>query len=89
MSISKPQTKQLLEDLIFTGDRAENWVQDVWSLSATLGESAASLVDVFELVLDLLDDSQRQNLLQKIYQEHREVLQETNLLDRWQETLKE
>lgn len=81
------EAKQLLEDLIFTGDRAENWVQDVWGLSSTLGESAATLVDVFELLLEILDEPQRQNLLQTIYDRHQEVLKDADLLDRWEHYL--
>lgn len=88
MGISQTAAKQLLEDLIFSDDRADEWVQDVWSLSSTLGESAARLVDVFDLVLGLLNDRQREDLLQKIYRDHREVLEDADLLDRWQEMLK-
>lgn len=88
LSINQTEAKQLLEDLIFRGDRADEWVQDVWSLSSTLGESAASLVDVFNLVLSILNDTQREELLQKIYCDHPEVLDDADLLDRWQEMLK-
>lgn len=88
MGISQTEAKQLLEDLIFRGDVADEWVQDVWSLSSTLGESAARLVDVFNLVLSILNDTQREDLLQKIYRDHPDVLEEADLLDRWQEMLK-
>jgi hypothetical protein len=88
LGITQIQTQQLLENLIFIDDRPEDWVQDVWALSPTLGESAASLVDVFELLLGMLNDRQREELLRKIYNNHEEVLKEANLLDRWQQTLK-
>jgi hypothetical protein len=87
LGITQTQAKQLLEDLIFTGDRPGDWIQDVWMLSPTLGESAASLVDVFDLLLGMLDDLQREELLQKIYDNHQEVLQESDLLEQWQQTL--
>ena len=88
MGIRQTEAKQLLEALIFSDDRTDEWVQDVWSLSSTLGESAARLVDVFEIVLGLLNDRQREDLLQTIYRDHREVLEDADLLDRWQEMLK-
>jgi hypothetical protein len=87
VSITPIQTKELLDGLIFTGDQPRDWVQDVWSLSPTLGESAASLVDVFDLLLEMLNDTQREELLQKIHQNHQEVLQEANLLEKWQQIL--
>ncbi|MGB3236741.1 MAG: hypothetical protein WBB29_00500 [Geitlerinemataceae cyanobacterium] len=87
MDITQEQTKELLIDLIFTGDRPGDWVQDVWDLSPILGESAASLVDVFDLVLGILNDTQRQELLQKIYHNHQEALKDANVLEKWQQYL--
>lgn len=84
---SRDQTQRLLETLIFTGDRAEDWVQDVWALSPTLGESAASLVDVFNTMLDVLSEDQQKALMQQLYQDHSDLIRDTGLIEHWQHLL--
>ncbi|MEC4816452.1 MAG: hypothetical protein SAK29_24770, partial [Scytonema sp. PMC 1069.18] len=37
MSFSKTEAKQLLQRLIFNDSHPQDWVQDVWGLSPTLG----------------------------------------------------
>ncbi|MEA5574260.1 hypothetical protein [Calothrix sp. UHCC 0171] len=70
MSMSKTEAKQLLERIIFETDRPQEWVQDVWGLSPTLGEDAAKLVDVFEMLIECCTDEKLENLVQSLYQEH-------------------
>ena len=67
MSLSKDEAKQLLERLVFVDDSPQEWVQDVWGMSPTLGESAARLVDVFEMLMDCCSEEKLDNLLQSIY----------------------
>ncbi|NER78345.1 MAG: hypothetical protein F6K42_01970 [Leptolyngbya sp. SIO1D8] len=69
MSLSQNETKQLLERLIFSDSNPEEWIQDVWGLSPTLGETAARLVDAFNGVLDCAQEEKLENLLQSFYQE--------------------
>ncbi len=69
MSVSKDEAKQLLERLIFVDDSPQEWVQDVWGMSPTLGESAARLVDVFEMLIECCSEEKLENLLQSIYQD--------------------
>lgn len=70
MSISKTEAKQLLERLIFNDDRPREWVQDVWDMSPTLGESAAKLVEVFEAIVECCPEEKLENLLQTLYLEY-------------------
>ena len=72
MSISKTEAKQLLERLIFEDERSQDWVQDVWGLSPTLGDSAAKLLEVFEALIDYCTEEQLENLLQTLYQDRLE-----------------
>lgn len=67
MPISKPEAKQLLERLIFDDSSAQDWVQDVWGLSPTLGETAATLVDVFEVLADTCSEADLEAVLQQCY----------------------
>ncbi|MEM6521645.1 MAG: hypothetical protein AAF722_20205 [Cyanobacteria bacterium P01_C01_bin.70] len=70
MSLSPEENRQLLERLVFTDGTAEDWVQDVWALSPTLGETAARLVDVMQGLMDCTPDEKLEALLQSFYQEH-------------------
>ncbi len=73
MSISKTEAKQLLERLIFESDRPYDWVQDVWGLSPTLGEDAAKLVEVFDMLIECCSDDKLDNLVKSLYQEHMDL----------------
>jgi hypothetical protein len=73
MSMSKIEAKQFLERLIFESDRPQDWVQDVWGLSPTLGEDAAKLVDVFDMLIECCSDEKLDNLVKSLYQEHMDL----------------
>ncbi|MEQ9353787.1 MAG: hypothetical protein RIG63_18780 [Coleofasciculus chthonoplastes F3-SA18-01] len=67
--ISKTEAKQLLERLVFDDERPQDWVQDVWGLSPTLGESGAKLLEVFESLIECCPDDKLENLIQIYYQD--------------------
>lgn len=69
MSLSKDEAKRLLERLIFVDDRPQDWAQDVWDLSPTVGETAAKLLEVFEALIECCPEEKLDNLLQSYYQE--------------------
>lgn len=69
MSLSKHEAKQLLERLIFVDERPQDWAQDVWDLSPTVGETAAKLLEVFDALIDCCPEEKLDNLLQSFYQE--------------------
>ena len=69
MPISKSEAKQLLERLIFEDERPQDWIQDVWGLSPTLGDSAAKLLEAFEALIECCPEEQLENLLQSFYQD--------------------
>ncbi len=75
MSLSESDAKRLLERLVFEEDTPQDWVQDVWALSPTLGETAAKLVDVFAALIDCCPDEKLDNLLQFLYDEHLKQLE--------------
>ena len=68
MSISKHEAKQLLERLIFEEEHPQDWVQDVWGLSPTLGESAAKLLEAFEALIEYCPEEELENFLKTLYQ---------------------
>jgi len=69
MALSKDEIKQLIARLIFEDERPQDWVQDVWGLSPTLGDSAAKLLEVFEALMEYCSEEQLENLLQTYYQD--------------------
>jgi hypothetical protein len=69
VALSKDETKRLLERLIFADERPQDWVQDVWGLSPTLGDSAAKLLEVFQALTEYCSEEQLENLLQTYYQD--------------------
>ncbi|WP_346289756.1 hypothetical protein [Sphaerothrix gracilis] len=69
MPLSKPEAKQLIERLIFDETAAREWMQDVWDLNPLMGERAAKLIDVFEMLVDCCSEDQLENLLQSLYRE--------------------
>ncbi|HAX79514.1 MAG TPA: hypothetical protein DCY88_27720 [Cyanobacteria bacterium UBA11372] len=72
MSISKLEAKQLLERMIFEDLLPEDWVQDVWGLSPVLGDSAAKLLEAFEILIECCSEEKLENILQSLYQEQME-----------------
>lgn len=64
MSVSKEEAKQLLERLIFDKERPQDWVQDVWGMSPTLGETAAKLLDVFDVLIKSCPEAELNGVLQ-------------------------
>lgn len=69
MSISKADAKHLLERIIFEETNPQDWVEDVWGLSAMHGESGAKLLDMFYALIECCSEEQLENLLQSLYQE--------------------
>jgi hypothetical protein len=69
MSISKAEAKQLLERMIFDDQPPQQWVEDVWSLTPMLGDSAAKLLEVFEALIECCPEDKLDNLLQTYLQE--------------------
>jgi len=72
MSIDKLEAKQLLERMIFEDLPPGDWVQDVWGLSPVLGDSAAKLLQAFEMLLECCSEEKLENLLESLYQEQLE-----------------
>jgi hypothetical protein len=73
MSISKSEAKRQLQQLIFDEERPREWVQDVWGMSPTLGETAARLLDAFEGAIEACSEEALVQLLQGLQGEADEV----------------
>ncbi|HIK18737.1 MAG TPA: hypothetical protein IGS53_26120 [Leptolyngbyaceae cyanobacterium M33_DOE_097] len=69
MPLSKVEIKHLFERIIFDDEKPKDWVQDVWGMSPTLGESAAKLWEVFEAMLESYPEDDLEALLNQFYQD--------------------
>ncbi len=69
MPLSHTENKQLLERLIFGEEKPQDWAQDVWDMSPTLGETAAKLSEAFDAVIDCCPTDKLEDLLKAYYQE--------------------
>lgn len=72
MPISKAEAKQLLERLIFEDQQPQQWVEDVWSLTPILGDSASKLLEVFEALIECCPEERLDNLIQTYLQQRLE-----------------
>ncbi|MEM7065106.1 MAG: hypothetical protein AAF572_18350 [Cyanobacteria bacterium P01_B01_bin.77] len=66
MALSKAESKQLLERMIFEETAPNDWVQDVWGLSPMHGDEAAKLLDVFEALIECCSEEKLENLVQSL-----------------------
>lgn len=72
MSISKTEAKQLLERIIFDKERPQDWVQDVWGMSPTLGENAAKLLEIYDALIECCPEEKLENLVQGLFNDYLE-----------------
>ena len=69
MTISKTEAKQLLERMIFEETDPQDWVEDVWGLSAVHGEISAKLLEAFYSLIEACPEEKLDNFLQTILAE--------------------
>lgn len=69
MSLSKQETKQILERLIFDATAPQDWVQDVWALSPLHGDSAAKLLEAFEALAECCPTEKLEAIVETFTQE--------------------
>ena len=74
MTLTKTEARQLLERMIFDDEHPRDWVQDVWDMSPMLGESAARLLDAFDMLIDCSSEEKLENLVQSLYAERLESI---------------
>ncbi|MGK7879743.1 MAG: hypothetical protein AB4060_06535 [Crocosphaera sp.] len=69
MTISKTEAKQLLERMIFEQTDPQDWVEDVWGLSAVHGKISAKLLDAFYALIEACPEEKLDNFLQSLLAE--------------------
>jgi hypothetical protein len=67
MSLDRVELKQLLSRMVFDETLPEDWVQDVWGLSPMLGDSAAKLWQMLEMLMENCSDEMLEQFLQSLY----------------------
>ena len=69
MTLSKTEAKQLLERMIFEQTYPQDWVEDIWTLSAVHGENAAKLLEAFYALIEICPEDKLDNFLQSLMKE--------------------
>ncbi len=69
MALSRAEVQQLLERLIFDDDTPEEWLQDVWGLSPTLGEKAVTLLNVLDRLIESYPEDLLEDVMNECYQD--------------------
>ena len=69
MTISKTEAKQLLERMIFEETHPQDWVEDIWTLTAVHGESAAKLLEAFYALIEVCPEEKLDSFLQSLLSE--------------------
>lgn len=69
MPISRNEARQMLQRMIFEDEPPQEWVQDVWGLSPTLGDSASKLLEAFDALLEFCSEEKLENYLITLYSE--------------------
>ena len=69
MTISKTEAKQILERMIFEQTHPQDWVEDIWTLSAVHGENAAKLLEAFYALIEVCPEEKLDNFLQTLLTE--------------------
>ncbi|MBU6228292.1 MAG: hypothetical protein KGQ93_01185 [Cyanobacteria bacterium REEB459] len=72
MAISKVEAQRLLERMIFDDIDPQDWVQDVWTLSPMLGDSAAKLLEAFYALAECCPEQSLDHLVKDLYRENLE-----------------
>ena len=67
--ISKEETQQLLERIIFEEMHPQDWAQDVWDFNPVHGEAAAKLLDVFTTLVEITNSEKLEAYLHSLYQD--------------------
>ncbi|MBE9079797.1 hypothetical protein IQ241_21295 [Romeria aff. gracilis LEGE 07310] len=81
------QAKRLLYDLMFGSAQpraGQDWADDVWGLSPTLGESAAIALEVLDKLIETCSAAQLQALLQDLHNAYPEMIQDLGSAQEWQ-----
>lgn len=84
VTLSREQAWQLLQDLLFYGESAETWVQDVWTQNEGLGESAAALLEITQRLWNQVPETQLRSLLRELAASHSDRIAELESASDWQ-----
>lgn len=58
---------EFLERLVFDESSSQDWVRDVWDLNPVLGERAAKLLEMFDLLVEHYPPEQLRQFIETYY----------------------
>ncbi len=83
MTVSHKTAKKLLYDFMFESADAKDWVEDVWSLSPFLGQSAANAAEVLGALMATCSEAQINAVVASLKAAHAEAISELDSASEW------
>jgi hypothetical protein len=83
MTVSSKTAKKLLYDFMFESEGAQEWVEDVWSLSPFLGQGAANAAEVLGVLIETCSERQLNAVVASLYAAHTDTISELKSAPEW------
>jgi hypothetical protein len=83
MTVSRKTAQKLLYDFMFESDRAQDWVEDVWSLSPFFGQGAANAAEVLGALIETCSERQLNAVVASLYTAHADTISELKSAPEW------
>ncbi|NJM98696.1 MAG: hypothetical protein HC800_17440 [Phormidesmis sp. RL_2_1] len=87
MTVSRKTAQKLLYDYMFESEAAQEWVEDVWSLSPFLGQSAANAAEVLGVLIETCSERQLNAIISSLYAAHQDTISELASASEWRVSL--
>ncbi len=83
MTVSSKTAKKLLYDFMFESEGAQDWVEDVWSLSPFLGQGAANAAEVLGVLIETCSERQLNAVVASLHAAHADTISELKSASEW------
>lgn len=83
MTVSSKTARKLLYDFMFESEGAQDWVEDVWSLSPFLGQGAANAAEVLGALIETCSERQLNTVVASLYAAHTDAINELKSASEW------
>jgi hypothetical protein len=83
MTFNRQLAWKLLQDLLFSGDGAQQWVDDIWGLNFSLGEDASLVIEMLKRMVDIMPEAELRQLFRQLQENYLEQIQDLEAEDTW------
>jgi hypothetical protein len=83
MTVNRQLAWKLLQDLLFSSEGAQQWVDDIWGLNFSLGEDASLVIEVLQHMLEMMPEPELRQLFRQLQENYVDQIQELEAEDTW------